>query len=129
MGDEQEYRGRYHANRGHDTHAMHTHQGHRDRGRDRGRHHNDHEHGHQTIGPPENDRYPMNRHHVDGDEQYIVEMITKDELKRKVDENLQEMRQYAGSYASNLYQAQEMEQHTMDDIVNEMQHESLENGH
>jgi len=117
--DEEEYRGRYHRSHA-EEHRHREERYHRNRGGGGG-----HDHGHQTIGPPDGDQYRFNRHRVDGDEQNIVEMITADELKRKVDMDTTEMQRYAmnnnaGSYASNLYQAQEMEQQRMDDIIHEM---------
>ena len=85
--------------------------------------------GHQTIGAPvEHHNYPHNRHHVDGDEQYIVEMITKDQLRRKVEDDLKHKEMHAlrnkdQEYASNIHRAQQEDNDMMDDIINEMEYD------
>lgn len=84
--------------------------------------------GHQTIGAPIDHihhNYPHNRHHVDGDEQYIVEMITKDELRRKVEDDLKDkernaLRNKDQEYATNLNRGHQENMDIMDDVINEI---------
>ena len=79
---------------------------------------------HMTIGGPPD--YTHNRHHVDGDEQYIVEMITKDEIRRKVESDLKQKEQDLlqdkhQSYVDNIQQHQQQNMSIMQDIIQEMQ--------
>lgn len=66
----------------------------------------------QTVGaPPDYEQY------VDGDEQYIVEMITKDELRRKVEADLKLKHLQAISDNNNLLKHQQYSRRQdMDDI-------------
>eukprot|EP01084_Bolivina_argentea_P257877 434550_1 len=73
-------------------------------------------HHHMTIGAPED--YTHNRHHVDGDEAYIVEMITKDELRRKIETDTTHKEE--DEYMQGMYHHQQKESATLDDIVRDI---------
>lgn len=65
------------------------------------------------------------RHHVDDDEQYIVDMLTKDELRRKVEIDLKnreifELNNAHNSYEQNLFDHGQQDTAIMDDIIREM---------
>merc|ERR1712154_550991 len=65
------------------------------------------------------------RHRLDADEQYIVDMLTKDELRRKVETDLKQRELRAlnfaqDSYEQNLIEHEQQDSAIMDDIIREM---------
>jgi len=81
---------------------------------------------HMTVGAPPD--YPHNRHHVDADEQHIVNMMVEDELKKKVEDQLKQQEIQAlqdkdSEYRRNIYAAHQEEQERLDDIINDMHYD------